>query len=385
MKFSGKNPTLRVASNRYYNMKRILLFILISLSTSTAVIAQLSGVAQVLYDSAYAQDPTLVNYVTTNGAQIISTPDSNSFYVQWFPTNTIPNTNPIIVTLHGSHCNAFMEFKSWFPQAQLHGCGIIALQWYRYNNNPPYDYFPDDTLYSYIDSSLKNITYPSEKALLHGFSRGSARSYAMIFNDIKSGNNYFCTTISNAGYIDLDYPLYDSINNGLYGSNFFAGKHWNLFCGPPEPPVIGGACDGLDFTHTWLQSQGATVDIHIQDSLLGHNGFQLPSSFAYKDTMLNKYLECYNGVSSVYENPEEYKSTISPNPCSSQTTIHFNKLLVNAIITVYNLFGQEVKQLKNISGHTIIFNRDNLPSGLYFIRFTQDNKVITTEELVITD
>lgn len=362
--------------------KALLFFILIAATSTTTVFAQLSGNAQVLYDSAYAQDPDLVNYAVTNGAQIFSTPDSNSFYVQWFPTGAIPNTTPLIVTLHGSQCNAFMEFKSWFPQAQLHGCGIIALQWYRYNPNPPIDYLPDDTLYNYIDSALTNISYPSGKALLHGFSRGAARSYAMIYNDIQSGNNYFCTTISNAGYLDLGYPLYANINTI---TDVFAGKHWNLFCGPPEPPISGGACDGLNFTQTWLQSKGATVDIYIQDSLLGHNGFQLPSSFAYKDTMLNKYLECYNGTSSVYENLNENKSTIYPNPFSSQTTLKVNKNLKDAILTVYNLYGQTVAQIKNIDGQTVTLHRNNLHSGLYFIRLTQDSKVIATDKLIITN
>lgn len=363
-------------------MKKALLFILATFSISTNVFAQFSGQAQVLYDSAYAQDPTLVNTALTAGAQVFSTPDSNSFYIQWFPTSSIPNATPLIVSLHGSDCNAFMEFKSWYPQAQLHGCGIIAIQWYRYNTNPPIDYFPDDTLYNYIDSALSNINYPSGKALLHGFSRGSARSYAMIYNDIQSGNNYFCTIISNAGYLDLGYPLYSSINAI---PNVFAGKHWNLFCGPPEPPIIGGACDGLNFTQTWLQSKGATVDIYIQDSILGHDGFQLPSSSAYKDTMLNKYLECYNGISSIEEETRNTGVSIFPNPLTSQTNLRTSKPLQKASLTIYNSSGQTVKQIGNLSGQKIVLYRDNLPRGLYFVRLSEENKIIASTKLIITD
>lgn len=366
-------------------MKKIVFIICIILSTSTSLFSQLSGAAQILYDSAYAQDPILVDSALAQGVQIFATPDSNSFYIQWFPTGATPNTTPLIVSLHGSDCNAFMEFRSWHQQALQHGCGIIALQWNRYNPNPPYDYFPDDTIYSYFDSALTNINYPSGKALLHGFSRGSARSYAIIFNDIQSGKNYFCTTISNAGKADLGYPLYDSINAGVYGLNVFAGKHWNLFCGPPEPPILGGACDDMSFTQSWLQSQGATVDIYIQDSLLGHDGFQLPSSFAYKDSILNNYLQCYNGTLSI--NQELSKKTISifPNPFSSQTTFYIDNLFKDATLTIYNPYGQQVKQIKNISEQTVALSRDNLISGLYFIRLTQDSKVITVDKLVITD
>ena len=76
---------------------------------------------------------------------------------------------------------------------------------------------------------------------------------------------------------------------------------------------------------------------------------------------------------------------IYPNPFSAQTTLQTENLFKGATLTVYNSFGQQVKQLKNISGHTITLHRENLPSGLYLIQLTQDSKVITADKLVITD
>jgi Secretion system C-terminal sorting domain len=361
------------------------IFVALTITASTSVFAQLSGHAQVLYDSAYAQDPSLVNFAQTNGAQIFTTPDNNSFYVQWFPAGATPSNTPLIVTLHGSNCNAFMEFKSWYPRANIHGCGIIALQWNRYNPSPPYDYFPDDTLYNYIDAALTNINYPSNKALLHGFSRGSARSYAIILKDIQRGNNYFCTTISNSGAAEPLYPLYDSINKGFFGSKVFAGKHWNLFCGGKDTNLLQSGCPGVTNTQTWLQAQGAIVDVFIQDPQLNHDGFQLPSSFAYKDSILNNYLPCYNGTLSIQEEPSVNAVSVFPNPFSLETIVHTNTFFKNATLIVYNSFGQQVKQINNISGQTTTLNRDNLPDGLYFIRLTQDYKIITQNKLVITE
>ena len=74
-----------------------------------------------------------------------------------------------------------------------------------------------------------------------------------------------------------------------------------------------------------------------------------------------------------------------PNPFSSQTTIQTDKVLKNAIMTVYNSYGQQIKQIENVSGQTITFHRDNLSSGIYFLRLTQDNETIQTEVIVITD
>lgn len=76
---------------------------------------------------------------------------------------------------------------------------------------------------------------------------------------------------------------------------------------------------------------------------------------------------------------------IYPNPFSTQTTLQTDNFFHNAILTVYNSFGQTVKQIKNISGRAVILSRDNLPSGLYFVRLTEENKTIAVDKLVITD
>jgi hypothetical protein len=76
---------------------------------------------------------------------------------------------------------------------------------------------------------------------------------------------------------------------------------------------------------------------------------------------------------------------IYPNPLSSESTIKTSKDMKDASLTIYNSCGQQVKQIKNISGNTIILHRDNLPSGFYFLSLTNDNRIITTEKLIITD
>jgi len=81
----------------------------------------------------------------------------------------------------------------------------------------------------------------------------------------------------------------------------------------------------------------------------------------------------------------QHNFTLFPNPFSAQTTLQTDILLNNATLTIYNCFEQTVKQIKNISGHTITMQRDNLASGLYFIHVTEDNKVIMANKLVIND
>lgn len=76
---------------------------------------------------------------------------------------------------------------------------------------------------------------------------------------------------------------------------------------------------------------------------------------------------------------------VYPNPFSSYTTLQSDKILKDATLTVYNLYGQEVRKIKNISGQSVVLFRDNLPSGVYFLHLIQDHKIIVTDKLVITD
>jgi len=77
--------------------------------------------------------------------------------------------------------------------------------------------------------------------------------------------------------------------------------------------------------------------------------------------------------------------TLFPNPFSTQTTLQTDILLNNATLTLYNFLGQAVKQIKNINGKSVTLLRENLPSGLYFVRLTEGNKITTADKLVITD
>lgn len=76
---------------------------------------------------------------------------------------------------------------------------------------------------------------------------------------------------------------------------------------------------------------------------------------------------------------------IFPNPFSIRTTLRADRPFKDAILTLYNSFGQQVRQMDNLSGQAIIIQRGNLPSGLYFIQLAQEGIVFTSEKVVIVD
>lgn len=90
-------------------------------------------------------------------------------------------------------------------------------------------------------------------------------------------------------------------------------------------------------------------------------------------------------VTQVNEQKKPLAFSISPNPFITQASINSNSILSNATLIIYNAMGQQVKQLKNITGKTITLRRDNLSAGLYFIRLTQDGITLSTDKILITD
>ena len=77
--------------------------------------------------------------------------------------------------------------------------------------------------------------------------------------------------------------------------------------------------------------------------------------------------------------------TIYPNPFSIEARIETSEGINYSALTVYNSIGKSVKQLLNISGPAIILTRANLSPGVYFIRLTQENGIVSSAKFIIVD
>ena len=82
---------------------------------------------------------------------------------------------------------------------------------------------------------------------------------------------------------------------------------------------------------------------------------------------------------------KEIDNKIYPNPFNSSTTIQFSTPVYKAELNIYNTYGQLIKQIENISGQEIQLSRNNLPSGVYFFKLIENNKIIEADKLIISD
>jgi hypothetical protein len=72
-----------------------------------------------------------------------------------------------------------------------------------------------------------------------------------------------------------------------------------------------------------------------------------------------------------------------PNPTNQSTTLEFSNPTQNCILTLYDLRGQVVRTIKNITSDKVVIERQSLTSGLYFFQLGTDRQTIATGKLTI--
>jgi hypothetical protein len=185
-----------------------------------------------------------------------------------------------------------------------------------------------------------------------------------ITGNFQSDSLYFDSKliIRNDG-IDIFLAEYDSSGNAIWAKGNGGTSHDQATC------VTIDSSDNV-YTVGFYASANMNFDGSIINNVSAFNY----DMFIAKVGLLTSYATIEN----------KNASQIYPNPFMTYTTFHTDVVLNKATLSVYNSFGKIVRQIKNISGQTIVLNRDNLPSGLYLILVTEDNKVLTSNKLIIT-
>lgn len=227
-----------------------------------------------LLEQAQSQCAQRLNYAKENHARIELTSDGKSFYVLWLPEGVSPvNPPPMIVTIHGHDSWAFDEFYLWHQAAKQRGYGILAIQWWLGQGEKYQDYLIPQEIYRVIDEVLTREQVRPGTVLFHGFSRGSANSYAVAALDRTKGKKYFALIVANAGKASSDFPPNRDIEQGRLGQMPLQGTHWVTFAGGRDPNPERSGIYGMREAAGWIRKYGGVVDLAIEDESAGHGGF----------------------------------------------------------------------------------------------------------------
>lgn len=84
---------------------------------------------------------------------------------------------------------------------------------------------------------------------------------------------------------------------------------------------------------------------------------------------------------------EQYNSSkkigFAPNPFDNELIITSETDLSKSTIRLFNSIGQNVREIRNISGKRYVLKRENLNSGLYVAKIFENGKEIAAKKLVI--
>ncbi|OYU96996.1 MAG: hypothetical protein CFE21_01530 [Bacteroidetes bacterium B1(2017)] len=261
-------------------------------------------------------------------------------------------------------------------------------------------------------TSLKKVASLCFLMILFLFT--SKLSAQIIYTDIPDAtpNATYSLDLNNDTSIDflIQFDSGDKVmckpqNKNAYSGNFVGGVHL-----PWAISVSTSICDSLatwyDATNPGTMAYGTSLGYWVGETnkylalklivdtntyygwlrldLLANSTSFTIKDYAYQSTP-NACILSGQTSTGMKENSSLIRTTIFPNPFNSTTTIQTPCNLKNASLTIYNAFGQALKQVKGLTGQTISLSRDNLPSGLYFIRLTEENRFLATEKIILTD
>jgi Secretion system C-terminal sorting domain len=117
----------------------------------------------------------------------------------------------------------------------------------------------------------------------------------------------------------------------------------------------------------------------------GQFGLVDPSGTYYPgwDLVFKTYVTTVLGVKTLdFDNTT---TKLYPNPFSAATNLQINAPVTDATLTLFNVYGQQVQQIKNISEQNVVIHRDGLSNGVYLLQLTEADKLIGTEKLVLSN
>ncbi len=206
-----------------------------------------------------------------------------------------------------------------------------------------------------------------------GLSATIVNKVAVMGTNVFAGTNggVFISNSTTAGWV--------AINNGLTNTSVrsFCVVGNNLFAGTADG-IFLTINKGISWTSV---STGLPANTNIYS--ITSDGTDL---YIGADTVVWRRSLTQMSLNGIEESLTENESVkIYPNPVHSNASVHISTPAKNASLNIYNLYGEKVKTIENISEKEIELSINNLPAGIYFIAFRQDDKIITTSKIIITD
>jgi hypothetical protein len=208
--------------------------------------------------------------------------------------------------------------------------------------------------------------------------------------------------IANGSTIDLWYDVSASAPVADFPVKNTSGTNKYINCLRTEISVVSGTNNLICWLACYSPSQSLspTVNIASQNTHLFSSHYY-PNGMLGTTTLYYTFWDSLNPSDSAWftvkwhitpasvnslVQPSVSISNIYPNPAVNNTTISYQLSNAdNAIIKVYNVVGEEVKQV-SVSARegSVTFSVSDLRPGIYFCSFLSSDKILATRKLTVT-
>jgi len=126
-----------------------------------------------------------------------------------------------------------------------------------------------------------------------------------------------------------------------------------------------------------------------EDEINSSGVYSNPQEFRKEFARLDKMLDEANAGGDRIQSPAEFRITsVYPNPFNGQTVISFNLYETGKVeMSIYNVEGRRIADLtqSNLQAgrHSIVWNADTNPAGIYFIRAATQEKTIISKIVLV--
>lgn len=194
-------------------------------------------------------------------------------------------------------------------------------------------------------------------------------------------------------YVNLgNSSRYTTNNIDVYFSDtlFFDYTGTNLLLTPQFTNAIGNSPDTLNWTlvsgdYTAVGGENYIIIGNFKDGPSTNASiYNFSSSYSYAYVFVDD-VSLYKCSTNGIPNPNnEIPLSLYPNPFTDKTTLNFeNSNKANCTFILYDLRGQVVHSIDNITSNSVEIERQNLESGLYFFNLQTGNQIRATGKLII--
>jgi predicted esterase len=202
---------------------------------------------------------------------------ANRFFIVWFPDGWYTlSDRKMVVTLHGNGGCAESLFQFWYKLSAQRKYAIAALQYAEEDATGTLHYDDSPQIYENLRAMLGELQTHCHlrdvPIVLHGFSRGSARTFELALLDrVDGGLKAFSTFISDSGTVfpENQGRLSSSLQNAA--TDAYSGTRFWLYCGGRDHN--GRTCNGMDKMRQFVLDHGGTVDEFHKNPTGGHGIF----------------------------------------------------------------------------------------------------------------